>query len=61
MINKYHIFCITNENNNFDMKIIIKSKKNIYTLKMYNNENNNKNNNINSLIKYELWKKSKLK
>ena len=59
MINKYHIFCIINENNNFGMKLIIKSKKNIYTLKMYNNENNNKNNN--SIIKYELWKKKQIK
>ena len=58
MNNKYHIFCINNENNNFGMKLIIKSKKNIYTLKMYNNENNNKNNLI---IKYELWKKKQIK
>ena len=60
MINKYHIFCITNENNNFGMKLLIKSKTNIYSLKMYNNENNNKNNN-NLINKYELWKKKQIK
>ena len=58
MINKYQIFCLYNENNNFGMKLLIKSKKMIYILKMYNNDYNSKNNPI---IKLELWKKKQIK
>ena len=58
MLNKYQIFCLYNENNNYGMKLIIKSKKNIYILKMYNNDNNNRNN---SIIKLDLWKKKQIK
>jgi hypothetical protein len=58
MVNKYQIFSITNENNNYGMKLLIKSKKIIHILKMYNNETNVKNNPI---IKLELWKKKQVK
>ena len=58
MNNKYQIFCLANENNNYGMKLIIKSKKNIHILKMYINENSNKSN---SIIKLELWKKKQIK
>ena len=58
MNNKYQIFCLTNENNNFGMKLIIKSKKNVHILKMYTNENTSK---ANSIIKFELWKKKQIK
>ena len=59
MINKYQIFNIANENNNFGMKLLIKSKKNIHILKMYGNDNNNKGNN--AVIKLDLWKKKQIK
>ena len=58
MINKYQIFCLYNENNNYGMKLIIKSKKMLYILKMYNIDNNNKNT---SVIKLDLWKKKQIK
>ena len=58
MVNKYQIFSITNENNNYGMKLLIKSKKIIHILKMYNNETNVKSNPI---IKLELWKKKQVK
>ena len=58
MVNKYQIFSITNENNNYGMKLLIKSKKIIHILKMYNNETNVKNNPI---IKLDLWKKKQVK
>ena len=58
MVKKYQIFCLYNENNNYGMKLLIKSKKVIYILKMYNNDYNNKSN---SIIKLELWKKKQIK
>ena len=58
MNNKYQIFCIPNENNSYGMKLLIKSKKIIHILKMYNNETSVKNNPI---IKLELWKKKQVK
>ena len=57
MVDKYQIFSIENENNNYGMKLIIKSQKNMHILKMYNNDNNKNN----SIIKLELWKKKQIK
>ena len=56
MIDKYQIFPIGNENNNYGMKLVIKSKNNINILKMYNNDNNRNT----SIIKLELWKKEQI-
>ena len=58
MINKYQIFCLSNENNNYGMKLLIKSNNNINIFKMYNFDNSNKNN---SVIKLELWKRKQIK
>ena len=58
MVNKYQIFCLYNENNNYGMKLLIRTQKMIYILKMYNNDSNSKNN---SLTKLELWKKKQIK
>ena len=57
MTNKYQIYSIENDNNNYGMKLVIKSKKNLYILKMYYYDNN-KNNKISKL---ELWKKKQIK
>ena len=57
MVNKYKIFCLLNENNNYGIKLIIKSKRNINVLKMYNN-NANKNN---SIVKFDIWKRKQIK
>ena len=56
MIGKYQIFAIGNENNNFGMKLVIKSKNNINILKMFNNDYNKNT----SIIKLELWKKEQV-
>ena len=58
MLNKYQIFFISNENNNYGMKLLIKSEKKIHAIKLYNNDNNNKNI---SIIKLGLWKKKQVK
>ena len=55
MADKNQMFCISNENNNFEQKLIIKSKKNINLIKLYNNDKNNQ------IIKFELWKKKQIK
>ena len=57
MLNKYQIFFISNENNNYGMKLLIKSDKKINAIKLYSNDNNNKNN----IIKLGLWKKKQVK
>ena len=58
LVNKSQIFCLTNEYNNFGMKLIIKLKNNVRILRLYNNDYNNKNN---SIIKFDLWKKKQIK
>lgn len=56
MIDRYQIFAIGNENNNYGMKLVIKSKNNMNILKMYNNDNNKNT----PIIKLELWKKEQI-
>ena len=58
MISRSQIFSMSNENNSYGMKLLIKSKKSIYVMKLYNNDNNNKNNPI---LKLLLWKKKQVK
>ena len=58
MNDKYQIFSLSNVNNNFGVKLLIKSNKTVNILKMFANESITKSHNI---IKLDLWNKKQIK